>query len=271
VADGRGLDGRCWYGRDLTTGLLLVVLAAGGLFGVLLDAVVDGEGVARLDQPAATFLAEHRSAWLTAVMRIVTTVGSGLGVTPIVLAVAGVVTWRTRRWVPMVLAAVVLSGAGLLETSVKVLVGRARPPHDLTVPGVTASSFAFPSGHATLAAAGFGVLAVLTGGMFAGPARRVALWAIVGLAAGAVGFSRMYLGLHWLTDVLAGWVAALGWLALVLTVTGVWERRRRGGSAQRLASRAASDREPRLLAIAAEVDKQVPELDPYRQSGGGRG
>ncbi len=226
---GRRLSPGGVFGLELTAGLLMV-LAAGWMFGELLDAVLEGGGLAGVDRPTLRFLAGHRAPWLTTLMRAVTRFGSPVGVSLIVALVTAVVVWRGRRWAALIVAAVVLVGGELIETSVKALVGRARPPLELAVPGVAASSSAFPSGHATLAAAGFGVLAVLLGRSCARWARRVAVWTVAALAVAAVGFSRMYLGLHWLTDVLAAWLLGVGWLALVVTAAGVWDRGRRGRS-----------------------------------------
>ncbi len=166
-------------GRWLTAGLL-VVLAAGWMFARVLD------------RPTLGFLAGHRTGWLTTLMRTVTTVGNPTGVT-LLVAVAGVVWWRTRRWAPPVAAAVVLAGGGLIETVVKAAADRSRPPPDLAVPGVLAGGYAFPSGHATLAATAFGMLAVLLGRSGVGRVLRVAVWTVAVLATAAVGFSRLYL------------------------------------------------------------------------------
>ena len=90
----------------------------------------------------------------------------------------------------------------------------------------TASGFAFPSGHATQAAAVYGGFAWLAAGWVTAWARKVAVWTGAVLAVLVVGVSRVYLGVHWPTDVLGGWALGGLWLAgvLVTVSTGrqVW-------------------------------------------------
>lgn len=104
--------------------------------------------------------------------------------------------------------------------------GRPRPPLAWAVPEISAHGYAFPSGHASQAAAIYGLIAVLLAGQVRGWAGKVTVWTVAVLAAGAVGFSRLYLGVHWLTDVLAAWALGAGWLAAVLVAAGTWTRAR---------------------------------------------
>lgn len=207
------------FGLSLTLGLLLVA-GLGWVLGELLDQVLEGGGLAGVDRPVLTFVVGHRSAWLTDVARVVTAVGSPVGLAITAAVVAGMLAWRRRSLRPLLLAAAVVIGVELLETMVKLLVGRPRPPSEFAVPGITAGGYAFPSGHASQSAAIYGVLAVLLVGQLRGWGSKVAVWTSMVLAAAAVGFSRLYLGVHWLTDVLAAWALGLGWLLVVLTAAG---------------------------------------------------
>lgn len=142
-----------------------VVLFVGIMVGLLLDLLADdvrrGEGVAGVDRPVLTFLATHREGWLTAGMRAVTTLGSPVGVTLTVAAGVGLLWLRSRCTSYRVIAGLALAGAGLIQTVTKDVVDRARPPVGLPATEVSADGFSFPSGLAALAAAGYGVLAVL--------------------------------------------------------------------------------------------------------------
>jgi undecaprenyl-diphosphatase len=80
----------------------------------------------------------------------------------------------------------------------------------------SASSWAFPSGHATQSLSTFAAVA-LVATVFLQSARRPAL-AIAAVLAAGVGCSRVYLGVHWATDVLAGWLAAACWVSLVARI-----------------------------------------------------
>lgn len=172
-------------------------------------------GVPHVDRPFDRYLAEHRTGPLTATMRAVTTVGSPGWVLTAVLVVAAALVVCRRLLDAAVLLLVVL-GADAAEQLAKAVVRRTRPPQPLRVPHISAHGLSYPSGHATIAAAGFGMLAVLAAAMTGRAVLRTVALAVGVLAAGAVGFSRMYLGVHWPTDVLAGWLLAVGWLTVVL-------------------------------------------------------
>lgn len=177
------------FGLSLTAGLVGVGLFGWG-FGELLDSVLDRQGLAGVDLPVLSFLAAHRSPWLTTVMRIVTTIGSPTALAITAAVVAGAVTWRRRSAAPLLLAAAVVVGVELLETSLKAVVGRARPPLEWAVPGVTAHGYAFPSGHASQPAAIYGVLAFLLAGLVRGWSGKVAIWTGTLLARSACPGSR---------------------------------------------------------------------------------
>ncbi|HEY6706161.1 MAG TPA: phosphatase PAP2 family protein, partial [Actinomycetota bacterium] len=182
------------------------VLAA-TLLGLILVGAVAGAVLRRaaptglVDRPVEIFVVGHRQAWLNAMMRPVTDLGAAAVLVPLVL-VAGL-GWRWRRgsWRPLALLGAGAAGAWVVQVAVKQLVERPRPPAGLALSH--ASGFAFPSGHATDAAAVYGMLAAILVRPGRRPARVAALAAAFGLVA-LVGLSRVYLGVHWLTDVLAG-------------------------------------------------------------------
>jgi len=204
-------------------------MVIGVLATVLGDAVTDGlrrgDGLGGLDHPLARWLAGHRSGWLTTTLRAVTTLGSPLGVTITVALMTGGVVWRARRVEPLSIAAVVLGGADLFERVVKALTARPRPPLALREHGLSATGFSFPSGHATMAAAGYGLIAVLLIRYTRLARARAAIWAAAAASAGAVGMSRLYLGAHWFSDVVAGWLVGAWWLGTVVAVASRLRRR----------------------------------------------
>ena len=214
------------YGLTLTVGLAVLGLAV-YLFGGLLDSVLAGEEVALLDGPVSRVVAAHRLGWLTSVMRGVTWLGSGWVGAGVVLGAGLAFWWRTRRWQPLLLLAVTASGAGVLDTVVKLVTARPRPPASLMV--ATGGGWAFPSGHTTQTAV-YGALAFLLARVLRGWRARVAVWAGAVALAVLVGLSRLYLGVHWLTDVLGGWLLAVAWVTVVLTVTTTIGRRSRATS-----------------------------------------
>jgi undecaprenyl-diphosphatase len=143
-------------------GLILLGALAGGL---LRQAGPTG----LVDRPAAAFLAAHRQGWLNGVMRLATDLGAAGALVPLVLAAGLAWRWRRGTWRPLAL----LAGAWVVQVAVKQLVERPRPPAGLALSHAT--GFAFPSGHATDAAAVYGMLAVLLA-RSGRRAARVAAW-----------------------------------------------------------------------------------------------
>lgn len=210
----------------------MALVAAGLLFLVPLIIFVSlAEDVAErevfpFDRPVMMWLHGLSAPWITTVMEVVTELG-GLVVVPVVAAVlAATLWWRGSRRNAMLLAAAVI-GATLLNTVLKAVFRRARP--DFWQHLVTESSYSFPSGHsmATMAlAAALVVMAWHTRWRWA-----AVVFGLVYVA--AVGVSRMYLGVHYPSDVLAGWCVSAVWVAVVVVVlgqVGAWHRRRISGA-----------------------------------------
>ncbi|HKP98959.1 MAG TPA: alkaline phosphatase family protein [Actinomycetes bacterium] len=190
---------------------LLGLILCGAVAGGLLDQ--DGPtGV--VDRPTASFVAAHREGWLTGVMRLVTDLGAAAVLVPLVLVAGLVWRWRRGTWRPLALLAGAAAGAWVVQVTVKQLVERPRPPVGLALSQV--SGFAFPSGHATDAAAVYGMLAILIAGSTR-RAVRVATWAGAAAMVVLVGLSRVYLGVHWLSDVVAGVALGGAWLLAIFT------------------------------------------------------
>ncbi|WP_342213568.1 phosphatase PAP2 family protein [Nocardia wallacei] len=175
--------------------------------------VVTRGGVARIDAPTMDWVVSQRTPGLTPIARTVTDFGGTLAMT--ILAVL-TCAWlaRRQRWPEFVLTAVVGAGAGLTVLVMKALVGRRRPGVD---PLVTETSHSYPSGHTLGTTAVVGVVAAVTVLSLRQRVPRAAVAAVAVLFALAVGLSRVYLGVHWPTDVLAGW--ALGTLWTLAGVT----------------------------------------------------
>jgi membrane-associated phospholipid phosphatase len=212
----------------LTLTVSVAVLAAWA-FGGLTWYVVSHKRSARLDTHVTAWVVAHRTGWLTSIMRVVTWLGSAAIIIPLGLIVGGWFAWRRHEWRPLILLTAAVAGAVVLYDIVKFLVGRPRPP-----PAIWIGQFhgeAFPSGHATQTVAFYSMLAIILGA--GSPRVKLALWSAAVLVALVVGFSRIYLGAHWLTDVLGGYALGVTWAALVVIVMliasePVRTRRRRG-------------------------------------------
>jgi undecaprenyl-diphosphatase len=196
------------------TASLAALAGAGWAFGTVLEDVLRRNGGELLDGPVQRYFVAEREPWLTTLMRVVTNLGNGAVLAALVV-LAGLVWWaRTRRWRPLWLLASAYLGSWALSDLVKDLTHRPRPPAAQAIGHWT--GFAFPSGHATKAAAVYGMLAALLAAASSSWGRKVAYWTGALLVAGVVGLSRLYLGAHWLTDVLGGLALGGAWLFAVL-------------------------------------------------------
>jgi membrane-associated phospholipid phosphatase len=202
---------------------LLVMAAATSLFAGLYVAVIDDESVALLDEPVLHLAMAVRSPGLDSAVTVFTEVAGVFAVPIVGVVVIVVLAVRRRRWLPVVLG--LAAGAGSLAmTGVgKELIGRDRPPRADAVPPYETSP-SFPSGHTLNATVVAGILAYLLVLGQARRASRVLTWVIAAGFAAAVSLSRVYLGHHWLTDVIAGWLLAAAWLAVLITAHRVRRR-----------------------------------------------
>jgi membrane-associated phospholipid phosphatase len=191
------------------------LVAAGWAFGAVLQDVLAHDELELVDQPVALFFVGHREAWLTRLMQDLTNLGSVRVLVPVIVVV-GVGWWlRRRSWRPLGLLAAAYVGADLAFNAVKELVHRPRPPATILLKPVAGPSF--PSGHATQAMAVYGLLATLTAAATTSWACKVTAWTLAVVITGTVAVSRLYLGAHWLTDVLGGLALGAAWLFALLT------------------------------------------------------
>lgn len=203
---------------------LVLTLLIGGTFAVVLtqaageiyEAVVDSEGMARLDQPVLDAMVGMRSPRVDTLLTQFTDLGGKVGMTILAtLATLAVALWW-RRWTPVVLMLAASAGSVLMTVAGKRLSGTARPAESLAVPPFE-SSASFPSGHTLNATVIAGVLAYLLMAHAGSRRTRIAVAAVAVGFALLMGLSRVYLGHHWLSDVVAAWLFGLGWLAVVVT------------------------------------------------------
>jgi undecaprenyl-diphosphatase len=220
----RGRIGRFLRSRfdpAVTTGLALTaastgLVVAGVIIGVFVFMVRSSSGVVTIDERIATWVSGEVHGLPLLVTRWITQLGS----TPVIvlLAVGGAVygVWRWRRPSILLFLTIVVAGQSLLMNLIKLLVDRARPaihPHG------TFSGPSFPSGHATGAAATFAALAlVLT--LRRSPRARAALFGVAVSVAVAVAGSRVLLGAHWFSDVIAGLVLGWSWFGVSAVAFG---------------------------------------------------
>jgi undecaprenyl-diphosphatase len=200
----------------LAAGLAVSAFVIWGFFE-LIDAVVEGES-RRFDRTVLLWIHSTFPGWLNEPMRIVTALGYYWFVVPL-LAVIVFLFYRRGWRLSAILLVVSTAGSILLTTVLKAVFERARP--ELFDSGYQASFYSFPSGHATVAVGFYGMLTLI----LAYRLRRLARWAVAAIGVLVVlliGFSRLYLGVHYPTDVLAGYLSALLWLVCVGGVYALW-------------------------------------------------
>ena len=183
----------------------------------LVDEVLEGESRA-FDRAVLLWIHDHFPAWWDGPMRLVTSLGYYYAVVPL-LAVAVFALYRRGWRLSAVLLVVSTGGSIVLTTVLKGVFQRTRP--ELFDSGYQASFYSFPSGHATVAVGFYGMLTVILAYRLRGAGR----WAVAAcgvLVVLLIGFSRLYLGVHYPTDVLAGYLSALLWLVCVGGVYALW-------------------------------------------------
>jgi undecaprenyl-diphosphatase len=193
----------------------LVVVALALLGAEVYDNVVDNAGLANLDKPALRYAEELRNPGLDAAVTGFTNIGGGIGMPILASILTGWLTFLARTWRPLIL----VGGAAAFSTSAttfgKKLVGRTRPDHADAVPPYE-SSPSFPSGHTLNTTVVIGVVIYLTCLQFHRAMVRVSVITGGTLFILAMGLSRVFLGHHWLTDVIAGWLLGLTWVCIVI-------------------------------------------------------
>ena len=194
----------------------VVVLGATVLAAEVYEAVVDSEGLAALDQPvldaAVSTRAPTSEAWVTHFTHL----GGTIGMPVIAVVVVAVLALKRRSWLPVLLMGVAAAGSVLVTVLGKDLSGRARPPVALAVPPFETSP-SFPSGHTLNATVVLGLSAYLVMLGRRHLRSRLVVGSVVVVVVLAMGLSRVWLGHHWLTDVIAGWLVGLAWLGTVVT------------------------------------------------------
>lgn len=207
------------FGLPLLAALLALAVSLWA-FGVIVDEqIVEGE--TRTDERFAEWLHGRATEPLTDVFRAITRLGNFTTLAAVTL-VAVVILWRRRDRIDAVFVALAALGAQVLSTGMKLGFRRDRP--FFPDPLATESTFSFPSGHALVSLAVYGSIALVLARRQSSRTHRALLLTGTALLVAAIGFSRLYLGVHFLSDVLAGYAAGVAWLALLYIVLEVRAR-----------------------------------------------
>lgn len=206
----------------------MVMMGAGAGFAAITEDVLDCDGLTAADPIVVSLVRDHHRSWLTGLMRVLSDVAA-----PEVLAFAAALigaglAWRRITVAPLLLLGAAGIGSILMGAAVRLLVERPRPP--VAWRAIGGDGFSFPSQHTMTAMSVAGMLAYLI--TASRPARwrprrqRAAMttvvWAGALLAATGVGFSRVYLGVHWPSDVACSGMLGAGWLAALIITSISW-------------------------------------------------
>jgi membrane-associated phospholipid phosphatase len=186
-------------------------MLCGLTFGILTWSVVADAGLAGFDGDFERAVTRHRVGWATTLLKVLTWLGSTAVLWPVIGTVALLLIMRSRRWREAGFLVLALGASVLLSDGVKGLVDRPRPPAAIRLVHVTGT--AYPSGHAMDATAAYAALVLVLSASWSRKTRPILFSSAAGLAL-VVGWSRIYLGTHWLTDVLGGY--ALGGLLVMI-------------------------------------------------------
>ncbi len=193
----------------LTFGLVVSLIALIA-FGAIAEDLIEKESF-QLDQALALALALHADARpaLTQLLLVVTMLGlQGVIVVGVIVAIFFI---ARRAWLNLLIWGIALGGGELLNLLLKAIFARPRPVFD--VPLVVEQQFSFPSGHAMMSIIAYGLLAYFVLSALRARHWRVLIGAGVVLLLLLIGFTRLYLGAHYLTDVIGGFAAGWIWLS----------------------------------------------------------
>lgn len=196
-------------------GAAVTVVVLGLAAIVLTEAVVHHKALAELDGPFRDWVIDHRGGFLTEVMVNASRFGSTPSLVVIALATAAWLAWKGRKGDSLLVVGG-SAGAFALGPVLKAIVERPRPA--LSDHVVFVHSWSYPSGHSLNSMAVLGLLTVLAVRERPGAVRRTLLTLLGAFLVAVVGFSRVYLGVHWPSDVLAGWLIGLLWLTICVTI-----------------------------------------------------
>lgn len=212
-----------YLGLHLTVGFLLS-LAALWLFAGVTEDVVHHDPLTRFDLTLTRLFRAHATPLGDKTFSIVSALGS-----PSAMAIVGsggaLLLLLRRKW--LVLAAWVagFGGAGLLTVVLKNIIQRPRPPGAAEF--LFGTTYSFPSGHALGSLVGYGMLAYVVGSIWIERQRaRVRLIVVTAVLVIAIGISRLYLGVHYFSDVVAGYAVGVLWLSVCISGLQVAQRRR---------------------------------------------
>lgn len=193
------------------------------LLGAISENVATQDPLTRFDASLLESLHRHATPTGVAVFLVVSRIGSPVAMTALAIAGALVLAYR-REWVLLAGWGIAFTGTTLLDHWLKLTIHRPRPPYAAAL--LDHPNWSFPSGHAMGALVGYGMLAYMVL-LLGGGSRKTKTLIVAGTAALVIiiGLSRLYLGVHYFSDVAGGYAAGLLWLCTCIAVLELARRR----------------------------------------------
>lgn len=217
----RRMTPAAWFFAHVGFGVV-VLIAAGWLFGEIAEDVIEGDPLVLVDVVIANWFHAHLFHPVTQAMLAVSTFNGITGISILSLLLAVYFLWM-RDWYWLLGLVLTVPGGMLLNVIIKLAFHRVRP--HFTDPLVVLATYSFPSGHTMGATVFYGTLAAYLMTRVHGFGPRLALFGFALLMIMVTGFSRVYLGAHFLSDVLAAFAEGCAWLALCLIAVATLQRR----------------------------------------------
>ena len=220
------LSPETYLGLNLTVGAI-VLIGATWLFGGVSEDVIAGDPLTIVDLKVANWLHAHAAPFLTQVMAAITNLHGVVAISLYVAVLAFYLAWK-RDWYWLLYLLMAVPSGMILNAITKVAFHRARPSFEHPI--VTLSTYSFPCGHVAGSTLFYGVLAVMLVAKIPAWRWRVLIVLVAFTLVVLVATTRMYLGVHYLSDVIAAFAEMLAWLVLCLAgVHTFWENRRHQG------------------------------------------
>lgn len=186
-------------------------------------AMVGNESIAHFDTAVIGFVQGLEAPWLTSIMKVFTWIGSGNVVASIALIGFIVLYFLLRYRLQAILLIAVVAGSVSLNRALKVYFKRERPEiHRI----MDANGFSFPSGHSMMAFALYAIIAYIAWRNVKTPMRRVVLVLFTAFMIITIGTSRIYLGVHYPSDIVGGFAASALWVTIAISVYAYFQNRR---------------------------------------------
>ena len=204
-----------YLGLHLTVGLA-VSLAGLWLFSEITEDVIRHDPLTQFDVTLLTWLRAHATPTGYAIFNTISVLGSSMAMAVLALGV-GILLAAQRRWIVLGGWAAAFAGGAILDVVLKLVIRRPRPPDAADF--LSGASWSFPSGHAMGSLIAYGMLAyiLLVVVRIRGRGAQIAVVLGAALLIVAIGSSRLYLGVHYFSDVVGGYAAGVLWLSACIS------------------------------------------------------